>query len=95
MGGRRKSKAGKKSKKSKKKSKKKGKSKRKMGKKKETKIKGRNLAPSGRKVMRGSHCEYIDLCEIDRMASEGCNSGQKFVIKVNLKNVNLGQRPNF
>ena len=43
---------------------------------------GRGLVPSGRKVLKGSHCEYIDLCEIDRMAESGCNSGQKFVIKV-------------
>ena len=43
---------------------------------------GRGLVPSGRKVLKGSHCEYIDLCEIDRLAESGCNSGQKFVIKV-------------
>ena len=54
---------------------------RKMGQRKKM-MKDRALTPSGRKVMRGSHCEYIDLCELDRMAADGCNSGQKFVIKV-------------
>jgi len=47
------------------------------------KSKVRGLVSSGRKVLKGSHCEYIDLCEIDRMAASGCNSGQKFVIKGN------------
>merc|ERR1712106_1100636 len=36
---------------------------------------------SGRKALTGSHCEYVDLCDIDRMAEDGCRSGQKFVIK--------------
>ena len=30
----------------------------------------------------GYHCEYVDLCLIDRMSTTGCGTGQKFVIKV-------------
>ena len=37
---------------------------------------------TGRKVFTGSHCEYVDICLIDRLAATGCNSGQKFVMKV-------------
>merc|ERR1712013_799307 len=29
----------------------------------------------------GYHCEYVDLCLIDRMSTTGCGTGQKFVIK--------------
>merc|ERR1719228_2113519 len=29
----------------------------------------------------GYHCEYVDLCMIDRMSKTGCDMGQKFVIK--------------
>ena len=30
----------------------------------------------------GYHCEYVDLCMIDKKNANGCYSGQKFVIKV-------------
>merc|ERR1712128_324792 len=34
-----------------------------------------------RKVLTGAHCQYVDLCMIDRMSESGCTTGQKFVIK--------------
>ena len=37
---------------------------------------------SGRANLVGSHCEFVDLCVIDRMSESGCNMGDKFVIKV-------------
>ena len=37
---------------------------------------------AGRKVLKGDHCQFVDLCVIDRMSESGCNMGQKFVIKV-------------
>jgi len=36
---------------------------------------------SGRKALKGTHCQFVDLCVIDRMSESGCNMGQKFVIK--------------
>ena len=40
--------------------------------------------PMPRAVMVGAHCQYIDLCALDSKAATGCNSGQKFVVKVKL-----------
>merc|ERR1712123_84751 len=46
---------------------------------------GEDLVSKGevqsRKVLTGAHCQYVDLCMIDRMSESGCTTGQKFVIK--------------
>merc|ERR1711874_12269 len=45
------------------------------------KSQSKEMRISGRKVLKGTHCQFVDLCVIDRMSESGCNMGQKFVIK--------------
>merc|ERR1711874_802228 len=49
--------------------------------KKTIKSQSKEMRISGRKVLKGTHCQFVDLCVIDRMSESGCNMGQKFVIK--------------
>merc|ERR1712142_19637 len=41
----------------------------------------KGVRKSARKPLIGFHCQYVDLCMIERMSESGCNSGRKFVIK--------------
>merc|ERR1711962_1608283 len=34
-----------------------------------------------RKVFKGQHCDYIDLCGLKTKSANGCDSGMKFVVK--------------
>ena len=44
-------------------------------------IKDGNQVENSRAVLKGSHCQFINLCAVDTMALKGCSSGQKFVVK--------------
>ena len=48
-------------------------------------VMSQNQVGDSRAVLKGSHCQYVNLCALDTMAAKGCESGQKFVIKVNIK----------
>ena len=37
--------------------------------------------PRPRKVLTGMHCQFINICEIDKKTLSGCENGQKFVFK--------------
>ena len=37
--------------------------------------------PRQRKVITGLHCQFINICEIDKKTLSGCENGQKFVFK--------------
>merc|ERR1712121_452009 len=34
-----------------------------------------------RKVFKGQHCDYIDLCGLKTKSASGCDKGMKFVVK--------------
>merc|ERR1712106_1266070 len=43
-----------------------------------TNIKGN---PQPRAVLKGVHCQYIDQCALDTKSANGCDDGDKFVVK--------------
>ena len=57
---------------------------------KNTKDTGEKVHPKTMKtraVLKGSHCQYIDLCLLDTLVEQGCRNGQKFVVKVKQQNL--------
>merc|ERR1712180_369866 len=72
----------------KKQGKKRNKGRKKKTKRKLTKTQKNNDAKSvlpktrqARKVFKGQHCDYIDLCGLKTKSANGCDSGMKFVVK--------------